>query len=240
MSDQENPNEDEAWKNRHEDDDEDFGLPEVNFDLDDDEGTESAQEEETAYGMAETHPEMSETQMSEEEEISERERILAANLDLEEEEEDEKGGGAWVWIAVVVMILLAGVAIWLWFGQSDDPEPVVETTPSMEIEEPEPEPEPIPEPEPEPIKTEGDITTINTRNGRYYVVVGSFVDEDLAMDYAKKLSKDGLDITILAPLEGMKGYSRVAVDSYSAYSEADARAKDLRSSFPNGTWATRY
>lgn len=244
MSDQDNPNDSGAWDRRREEDDEDFGLPEINFDSDDEdtsdpEPTSSYDDDSASLAMESDEPKH-EYQVEEEPQISDN------LIDLEEEEE-RRGSGVWLWVAIFILVALSAVALYVFevipgFGGSR--EEVVDK-PDVEIPEPDtttpavvytPEPEPVIEPEP----TTGEITTINAYTQRYYVVVNSFVDEDLAMDYAKELSADGLDITILAPPEGQKGMYRVTVDNFSSYSDADARAKDLRSTLNPETWAFRY
>ena len=46
-------------------------------------------------------------------------------------------------------------------------------------------------------REEGVIETITSPNGRFYVIVSSSVDDDLAMDYARKLSQQGNNIKII-------------------------------------------
>ena len=95
------------------------------------------------------------------------------------------------------------------------PEPVIE-----EVIEPEVKKEIIPEPvieeviEPE-IKTDppelesalrsiGVISEISEPLDKYYLIVASFLDNDLAFDYAKKLILSGSNVTIIPPFSTRK------------------------------------
>ncbi|MEM9857148.1 MAG: SPOR domain-containing protein [Bacteroidota bacterium] len=85
----------------------------------------------------------------------------------------------------------------------------------------------------------GGIETISTRTGRYYVVVASAIDGDLAMDYAKDLSKSGESVKIIEPYGNVKFY-RVAVQDLDSWDDAQSKANDLKSTYGDGVWVIKY
>ncbi len=85
----------------------------------------------------------------------------------------------------------------------------------------------------------GTIETLNERTGRYYVVVASDIDDDLLMDYAKKLSVKGVSTQII-PEHGSVKFSRLTVASGETYGEAQSSADELKADYEGGAWVTKY
>ena len=114
-----------------------------------------------------------------------------------------------------------------------EPEPIV-------VEEPEPEPEPvIEEPEPEPEIIPGEVRTITERTSRYYIIISSSIDGDLAMDMGKKLAEAGKSPVIIPPYGG-KIYYRLAVEDHATFNEAQSRADELKAEMGDGLWVLKY
>ena len=87
--------------------------------------------------------------------------------------------------------------------------------------------------------TEGEITRISAPQGTYFVVVGSYVDSDLALDYANKLTKQGVNVMLIEPSK--KAYFlHVAIDQGSTFDEANDKASALKSSYGEGVWVLKY
>lgn len=84
----------------------------------------------------------------------------------------------------------------------------------------------------------GTIETINSATGKYYVIVASNIDDDLAMDYAKRLSKQGVSVKILSPL-GNKKFHRVSIATHDTFAEAQDHANELKGQY-NAVWAARH
>jgi hypothetical protein len=84
----------------------------------------------------------------------------------------------------------------------------------------------------------GTVETISSRTGRYYVVVASAVDGDLAMDYANKLIKEGYNVKIIQPY-GNVIFHRVAVRDLDTWAEAQNVANDLKGQY-DGVWVKKY
>ncbi len=85
----------------------------------------------------------------------------------------------------------------------------------------------------------GIIETISSETGRFYVVVSSSVDDDLAMDYAKKLVKEGNIVKIIEPSYRNKLFYRVSLGDYDTWDQAVASIGTF-SSYGNGVWVLKY
>ncbi|GIV35752.1 MAG: hypothetical protein KatS3mg032_0131 [Cyclobacteriaceae bacterium] len=85
----------------------------------------------------------------------------------------------------------------------------------------------------------GTIETLEQRTGQYYVIVASAVDGDLIMDYAKKLSQNGVNARIIPPFGKYKFY-RLAVDAGDTFMAAQARAEGLKPEYGEAVWVLKY
>ncbi len=85
----------------------------------------------------------------------------------------------------------------------------------------------------------GTIETITSRTGRYYVVITSAIDGDLAMDYANKLSKNGVNVQLIPPF-GKSKFHRVTVDNLDTWASAENRANELKSEYGESVWVIKY
>ena len=85
----------------------------------------------------------------------------------------------------------------------------------------------------------GTIETLSERTGRYYVIVASNVDDDLIMDYAHKMSQQGVSSKIL-PRYRSGIYYRISVADADTYEAAQAAADSLSETYPSGAWVMKY
>jgi SPOR domain len=85
----------------------------------------------------------------------------------------------------------------------------------------------------------GAITSINTPRGCYYVVVGSFIDDDLASDYANRLAQQGVDVMCITPPRGQH-YFRIAIQKADTFRDAHARATALKATYGKDIWVMKY
>lgn len=86
---------------------------------------------------------------------------------------------------------------------------------------------------------EASIETLSQRTGRYYVVITSGIDDDLIMDYAKKLSKKGIATKIIPPF-GKTKFSRLALADHDTYAKAQANADAVKADYGSEVWVVRY
>lgn len=158
-------------------------------------------------------------------------------------EEEKSGSKAGIVILIILLVLAAAAAIY-WF-LIRTPEPViVEPKPQPKVIQkdtiPEKEPEPIIQDKPEPSTTvPGEVTQLSQPTGRYYVIVASFIDDDLAMDYGKKLSKQGVGSTILTP-KTEKGFYRLALADFASLKDATLKSEQLKSTYGSDVWVIKY
>jgi cytoskeletal protein RodZ len=85
----------------------------------------------------------------------------------------------------------------------------------------------------------GTIEMISSATGRYYVVLSSSIDDDLAMDFAKKLSKEKIDVKILETHADKLTYFAVSPADFDTREEAEAALQDF-SIYGSGIWVVRY
>lgn len=89
------------------------------------------------------------------------------------------------------------------------------------------------------VPKEGAIETLSGRTGLYYVVVSSDIDDDLIMDYAKKLSKKGINSKIIPP-HGKVKFFRLAISEADTYADAQGKADGLKGEYTGGAWVVKY
>ena len=72
------------------------------------------------------------------------------------------------------------------------------------------------------------------------IVINSFFDGDLAVDYANKLAVDGFDSKILAPSD-KKSFSRVVInEEFGSWQEAEANKAQFTEVFGDDIWVLKY
>ncbi|EON76722.1 hypothetical protein ADIS_2781 [Lunatimonas lonarensis] len=153
-------------------------------------------------------------------------------------------------VLVLILLLITGlgaVGYFLgYFGAKDDrPSPVVE-----EVREDEPvNPEEIDEAGiavvdqsgADVLDTELKLVEITSKGSspRYFVVVGSFIDDDLARDYAKKLNQSGLKTYLIHPY-GDIDFFRLAVEEHANVTEALTVIEQVQADFEENLWVLKY
>ena len=85
----------------------------------------------------------------------------------------------------------------------------------------------------------GEIVSVTERTGRVYAIIASFIDGDIAMDYAKKLSSEGKGVKIIAPYGKSRNY-RITISDYASVGEATSNLASLKSNYGDGVWALKY
>lgn len=85
----------------------------------------------------------------------------------------------------------------------------------------------------------GEITLVNEKTGKHYIVIGSFIDEDLAIDYAKKLIKKDIGVYIINSIKKNR-YTYVAVDAADNLDDAKQLVSTLSSRYHKKAWVVSY
>jgi hypothetical protein len=86
---------------------------------------------------------------------------------------------------------------------------------------------------------EPSIMVINAPTGLYYVIISSYIDTDLAIDYAKKLSKKGVHSKIITPKQGQH-FVRLSVAQAPTLQEARQKANELKAVYGSHVWIMKY
>ena len=89
------------------------------------------------------------------------------------------------------------------------------------------------------IPERGGITTISEPTSRYYVVIGSFIDVDLATDLGKELAAKGVSTKLISPFS-KKRLFRLCVADYGTFGDASAGADNLKAEYGENLWVLKY
>lgn len=209
----------------------DFGLPEAPFDDQKEENSEESESYDFSAGDS-----------TYDKEDSDHSYVTDTSDD---DDESRTPVGLIVTLVIIGVIAIVIAAYFIFF--KNDKEPIVQEKPTPAVvdstlletpieepvvEEPEIEPEPV---MPDP----GDFQVVTAKTGSYFVVIASFVDSDLAEDYAKKLSTDGIGATILSP-EG-RGFHRLAIGGeYSSFADATMEIETVKGNYGPEVWIFKY
>jgi cell division protein FtsN len=82
-------------------------------------------------------------------------------------------------------------------------------------------------------------TAITGQSGRYFVVVGSFVNKKNAFKLKDKISEQGTDATIMEPGAKSRFYL-VSVADFDNHEEAINKMRELRASFGKTIWVKKF
>ncbi len=154
------------------------------------------------------------------------------------------------WILLFIFVLIAViVAIFWWLNRDEEPvvvkrqEPVITQPQIIETPPVEENKEDAAANEAKNLAykpgSEGQVIEISEATNRYYVIVASAIDDDLLMDYAKKLAKQGKKPVILAP-RGKTKFYRLAIADFQSLNDAALRAEELKADFGQDVWVKRY
>ena len=228
-----------------EQDSDDFGLPDASF------GSESSEPEEEKENAEETSFEYTPDPDPDDEPtgFGEFEDDTPTYRYTPTEEKSTVPTGLIVFLSILGVLIIVVVIYWFFIRTpSQDRQPRQEVTQQV-TEEPAPQQpvieEPVEESPPvvakEPAKpASGGFETINTSTGRYYIVLNSFFDEDLASDYAKKLAGQGVSTLILAPPD-KKGFNRVVInEDFGSWNAAESRMTELKGTYGDAIWVLKY
>jgi hypothetical protein len=87
--------------------------------------------------------------------------------------------------------------------------------------------------------TLGTIETLSGNTQLYYVIITSNIDDDLVMDFAKKLSLKGTSTKIIPPF-GKSEYYRLAISNQDTYAKAKEDADSAKAEFGDNIWVLKY
>ena len=85
----------------------------------------------------------------------------------------------------------------------------------------------------------GVISEISQPLNKYYLVVASFLDNDLAFDYAEKLILSGSNVTIIPPFSTSK-FTRVALLEHETLDKVKIGLDKYKDEFDEQLWVLKY
>ena len=112
------------------------------------------------------------------------------------------------------------------------PEPVIEEVIEPEIKTDPPDLESA-------LKAIGAISVKGQPLDKYYLIVASFLDNDLAFDYAEKLILSGSNVIIIPPFSTSK-LTRVALLEYETLDKANIGLDKYKDEFDEQLWVLKY
>ena len=166
------------------------------------------------------------------------------NPPVEEEKKDNTVG-----IFLIILLLILGLGFGLYyfgiFDKLDQQQPKNSVT-TNQVEKPAPatkeqipetvveEAEPAEETSPQLVEIDGRETS-----PRYFLVVGSFIDDDLARDYSDKLNKAGENTFLIHPY-GKIHYYRLAIGQFENVDLALEARESFQDNFEENLWVLKY
>ncbi|SNS74301.1 hypothetical protein SAMN05421640_1070 [Ekhidna lutea] len=84
----------------------------------------------------------------------------------------------------------------------------------------------------------GVVETVSSPTERFYVIVSSSIDDDLAMDYAKKLAQEGTSVKLVQHNYNELPFHGISVGDYETWAQAEAALSSF-SNFGN-VWVLKY
>lgn len=230
----------EGFDNKQEtsDPDEDYGLPKIEI--------KPIQQSESKRGNQKiVNPAVVPTPESSKVEMSSRKNTepTKEKRDIKTVEEKESGGYAW-WVVLLALggILVAG---WFYYNQSSNSKDDVDKSkPIVEEKQPEPVVAPVREQPTEMEEEEVEIfslTEIKSRaeKPRYFLVVASFIDEDLAKDHTEKLHAQKMNTFLVYPY-GDIAYYRLAIGQFESFALAAEEINKVKDNFDENLWVLKY
>jgi hypothetical protein len=232
-------------------DSEDFGLPEASPDMD----SEMEDESYTTSASDDSDSDMFNNDIADDDDLdASNEYKYHSTLD----DEPRRNPVGLIISFVLIGVIVIAIAIYWFFFREPVKRQVVQRPVVEEVEKPAIEEEPPPQEtvtetpqivEEQPAETseslvrveEGSFEAINVRTGRFYIVLNSFFDSDLAEDYAQKLAFEGVDTKIIPPAEARKGFHRVALSNeYDTWQDAEVNLDELKGVFGESIWILKY
>lgn len=166
----------------------------------------------------------------------------------EKKKKEPRSNGA-LWL-ILLLILLIGFGAYYWgnfdnftAGREEDEVPIAQSEDEADAT---PEPAPVPEPVDEtPAPAVEAVTPVLTEiegradSPRYFLVVGSFIDDDLARDYSERLNKAGLETFLVHPYGSIHFY-RLAVGQYENLNLALEAMDASQTEYEENLWVLKY
>jgi hypothetical protein len=223
--------------NKNSNDEDNFGLPDIEY--------KPLDQLDTSKPAEETAADQESSKAEEPQENSYKESPV-----YEEEEEGGSGTGRIIgWIVVLVVLVGAFLAYRYVYVPKKEKEKMERLAKEKEELKKKAEADSLARvAEAERLKREaeanakpatGAIETLEQRTGHYFVIISSSIDGDLAMDRAKKLSAKGISSKIIPPFGKWKFY-RLGIGDFDSFASAQSSADASKSEYGDALWVMKY
>src|SRR5690606_4786081 len=157
--------------------------------------------------------------------------------------ETESGSTGYSWVAMILVFAAILIGGWFYYDYSSKGERGEEKgEPIVQEQSPEPAPpaEEVVEAPVEEVET-FTLTEIKARadRPRYFLVVASFIDEDLARDRAEELQAKEMN-TFLVYRYGDIAYYRLAIGQFESFALAAEQIEKEKGNFKENLWVLKY
>lgn len=143
-------------------------------------------------------------------------------------------------IGILLFTVVAIIFLALYKKPADEAPKVVEKTPPPVEQKEEPVVEPVVDTTPKPAQVvAGQISRLDQKTGKTYVIIASFFDGDMAQDHANALSAAGKSPYIIPPFNDYRFY-RVAIAEFETFNDAKTSLEGYKSEYGADVWPLRY
>ena len=158
------------------------------------------------------------------------------------------------WLLILLLLLGLGAGGWFYYSSNNNSQDsnsnngMTEKNTKLPTEVQEEPPQPVaadsqPPAEEEVVKPVKEITLTEIKSRadapRYFVVVGSFVDEDMAKDYSLMLHEKQMSTFLVYPY-GEIAYYRLAIGQFESFALASREIDRVKDGFKENLWVLKY
>lgn len=244
MARKKNTDGDESGENQNDSDDT-FGLPEIEY-------KPLNREEESSSSTSETQP-AAEVAQPESQRFEYEQKPMEQTPQYTYDPEEEESAPVWPKVlGILLVIVLAGGAAWYFLMYRPAQEKARLAKEKLEQEAAQKEKDRLAaeqrlrdEAEQKRLDSLANLTKAGTfeilseRTGRYYVIVASAVDDDLLIDYSKKLSAQGVSSKLIPPFRKYK-FFRLAVADGDTFASTQEVADAKKAEYGDALWVLKY
>lgn len=155
----------------------------------------------------------------------------------------DETGKSYSWLVMILVLSVLLLGGWFYYDYPSNGAQEAENVDAV-VEEQIPEPVPpvqeLIEAPVEEVETFS-LTEIKSRadRPRYFLVVASFIDEDLAKDHAEKLHADKMNTFLVYPY-GEIAYYRLAIGQFESFALAAEEIARVKEKFKENLWVLKY
>jgi hypothetical protein len=152
-------------------------------------------------------------------------------------------GSSYTWLVMLLVLALVIAGGWFYYQNANEGESEVASVEPVAEEQVSVPAPPAQEVVEAPVEEEEmfTLTEIKSRGDRtrYFLVVASFIDEDLAKDHAEQLHENKMNTFLVYPY-GEIAYYRLAIGQYESFALAAEEIEKVKDNFKENLWVLKY